>query len=126
MHIFQTIFANACTDAIVLANKNIQLQSATHHKLKFRKNPSAPPTYHDFEFQKTMRSSWYLARQSLLQTLSLLALFAVMTTFFPQPNMELLQRNVIEWCEYKVRSDEFNIHKDRQIEFYARDEANEF
>lgn len=42
MHIFQTIFANACTAAIVLANKNIQLQSATHHKLKFRKNPSAP------------------------------------------------------------------------------------
>lgn len=50
----------------------------------------------------------------------------MMTTFFPQLNMELLQRNVIEWCEYEVRSDEFNIHKDRQIEFYARDEANEF
>lgn len=65
-----------------------------------------------------MRSTWYLVRLSLLQTLSLLALLAVMTTFFPQPNMELHQRsNIIGWCEYEVRSAKWRVqHTQRQTD----------
>lgn len=58
MHTVQTIFANACIEAIVLANKTIQLQHTTN--LNSRKKPyTAVISYFESIFKRLFVYAWF-------------------------------------------------------------------